>query len=268
MHDFENPGLLHRNRLPARSYTFPYPNPETAATFDKGLSPWFQLLNGEWKFNYSLTVQEAPEDFYTDFFDTCDWDTITVPSNWQMQGYGYPHYTNVQFPFPVDPPKVPTENPTGSYKRDFIIPESWDGRRTILRFDGVDSAFHLWINGHEAGFSKGSRIPAEFDITEFIHIGVNDISVRVYQWSDGSYCEDQDMWWLSGIFRDVALISIPNLHVRDTAVRTIFDAEYNNAELYIRSEIINNESFNASGYNLKVVLIDVNHRNIASEAKQ
>lgn len=268
MQDFENPGLIHKNRLPARSYIFPYPNLESAKTFDKGLSPWFQLLNGEWSFNYAPTVMEAPDNFYEDCYDASDWDTITVPSNWQMHGYGYPHYTNVQFPFPVDPPKVPTENPTGSYRRDFIIPDNWNGRRTILRFDGVDSAFHLWINGQEAGFSKGSRIPAEFDITEFVQTGVNSISVRVYQWSDGSYCEDQDMWWLSGIFRDVSLISIPNLHVRDTVVRTSFDPQYINAELYIKSEIINYGDAIAKGYNLKAILINANNENTASETKQ
>lgn len=268
MQDFENPGLTHRNRLPARSYIFPYPNIESARTFDKGLSPWFQLLNGEWKFDYSLTVKEAPADFHMDCYDTCDWDTITVPSNWQMLGYGYPHYTNVQFPFPVDPPKVPTDNPTGSYKRDFIIPESWDGRRTILRFDGVDSAFHLWINGQEAGFSKGSRIPAEFDITEFVHIGVNNISVRVYQWSDGTYCEDQDMWWLSGIFRDVSLISIPDLHIRDTAVRTTFDPDYINSELIIKSDIVNHGNTGIDEFSLTATLINADNENIASSVSR
>ena len=237
-------------------------------TLDKGLSPWFQLLNGEWQFSYSPTVAEAPEDFFTECYDSCDWDTITVPSNWQMLGYGYPHYTNVQFPFPVDPPKVPTENPTGSYRRAFIIPDSWDDRRTILRFDGVDSAFHLWINGREAGFSKGSRIPAEFDITDIVQVGTNIISVRVYQWSDGSYCEDQDMWWLSGIFRDVSLISIPNLHVRDTSVRTIFDAAYNDAELHIKSDIVNSGLFDVEGYRLKAVLIDADHQIIISDIRQ
>jgi hypothetical protein len=115
-----------------------------------------------------------------------------VPSHWQLNGYGKPHYTNVQYPFPVDSPNVPTENPTGSYRRSFYIPQEWTSQKVILRLEGVDSAFHVWVNGQEAGYSQGSRIPAEFDISSYIREGSNTVGVRVYQWSDGSYIEDQD----------------------------------------------------------------------------
>jgi len=252
MNDWENPELVHRNRLPARAYAFPYPDRETAITFDKEKSPWFASLNGNWKFSYSETPVEAPERFYEKGFDASAWDEIQVPSCWQMKGYGRPHYTNVVYPFPVDPPRVPTENPTGSYLREFDIPSDWQGKQVILRFDGVDSAFHVWVNGKEVGFSKGSRIPAEFDITGLVRPGNNTLAVRVYQWSDGSYCEDQDMWWLSGIFRDVSLIAKPKTHVWDVCARTTFDAEYRDAVLSVEAVVSNR----ADGLRVMAALLD------------
>ena len=237
LNDWENPEIVHRNRLPARAYAFPYPDAETAATFERGASPMFALLNGTWKFDYSETPIEAPEAFFREDFDAAAWDEIAVPSCWQMQGYGRPHYTNVNYPFPVDPPHVPTENPTGSYRREFDIPAGWQDKQIVLRFDGVDSAFYIWVNGTEVGFSKGSRIPAEFDITPYVKPGRNLLAVRVYQWSDGSYCEDQDMWWLSGIFRDVSLIARPKTHISDVRVRTTFDETYTDATLSLRAAI-------------------------------
>ncbi len=237
--DYENPSLVHRNRLPARAYTFSFPDEESAASLDRAASPWFAPLNGMWKFHYDASPREAPHGFERDDYDVGDWDDIPVPSNWQMEGYGRPHYTNVIFPFPVDPPRVPTDNPTGSYRREFQIADHWTGMRTWLRFEGVDSAFHVWVNGREVGFSKGSRIPAEFDITDHVRPGRNTLAVRVYQWSDGSYCEDQDMWWLSGIFRDVYLVAVPQTHIRDLAIETALDDGYQDADVRVRAEVAN-----------------------------
>ncbi len=124
-----------------------------------------------------------------------------------MHGFGKPHYTNIQYPFPIDPPRVPTENPTGSYRRVLHVPAEWTGRRLVLRFDDVDSFCVVWVNGVEIGMSKGSRLPAEFDITAAVRPGQDELAVRVCQWSDASYLEDQDMWWLSGIFREVTLLA-------------------------------------------------------------
>ena len=252
--DWQNPALIHRNRLPARSYFFHYPDALAAARADRTASPWFLLLNGQWKFHYAPTPGEAPADFHTKDHDVSSWDDIAVPGNWQMQGYGHPHYTNVQFPFPVDPPFVPTENPTGSYRRDFMVPREWSGKRLILRFEGVDSAFHLWVNGKAAGFSKGSRIPAEFDVTDLVKAGRNTVAVRVYQWSDGTYCEDQDMWWLSGIFRDVYLLALPEWHVADIRVRTPLAPGFKKAGLEIRL-LLNAGSARARG-SVEAVLLD------------
>lgn len=260
MYDWENHQLPHRNRLPARAYTFSYPDEASAIVGDRGASPWFKLLNGKWAFGFYENPQSAPDGNDVDYYDTDDWDKIEVPLSWQMAGYGRPHYTNVQYPFPVDPPKVPTENPTGFYTRDFFVPESWSEMRILLRFEGVDSAFHVWVNGQEVGFSKGSRIPAEFDITDKVTTGANSISVRVYQWSDGSYCEDQDMWWLSGIYRDVYLLAAPKTHIWDVTARTVLDSNYVNADLQVAIDMQNA----ASGYSIDAVLLDGASKQVAS----
>lgn len=221
--DWENHRLTNRNRLPPRAWCKQYPDPAGAMTGDLAASPWHQQLGGRWSFHYAPNHAAAPEGFEAPGFKAAGWKSIPVPSNWQMLGFGHPHYTNVNYPFPVDPPRVPTDNPTGSYRREFVVPAAWRGMRIILRFDGVDSAFHVWVNGKAVGFSKGSRLPAEFDITSCVHPGKNLLAVRVYQWSDGSYLEDQDMWWLSGIFREVSLIALPPIHIADVAITTELD---------------------------------------------
>ncbi|KAK5658960.1 hypothetical protein OQA88_1778 [Cercophora sp. LCS_1] len=211
--DYSNEAVFRRNTLPPRSYHIP----ETAL-----------LLNGEWKFHYASTPLAAPEPTSA----SSDWTTITVPGHWQLQGHGHPHYTNVQYPIPVCPPHVPTENLTGTYRRTFEVPSSWDSSSQLrLRFDGVDSAYHVWVNGVLVGYAQGSRNPSEFDITSFVNKdSPNELSVRVYQWSDGSYIEDQDQWWLSGIFRDVHLIAFPSENrIEDWFIRTDLDDEYKNA---------------------------------------
>ncbi|MFC4120845.1 glycoside hydrolase family 2 TIM barrel-domain containing protein [Nonomuraea zeae] len=159
-------------------------------------------LNGTWRFRLSPTAQ-APEDFAQPDYDDTGWDDLPVPSHWPLHGHGAPAYTNVSYPFPVDPPHVPGENPTGDYRREFDLPEGWTGGR--LRFDGADSFTRVWLNGHELGFFTGSRLPSEFDAGAWLRPGRNVLAVRVHQWSAASYLEDQDMWWLPGIFRDVTL---------------------------------------------------------------
>ena len=154
INDWENHRILGKNRLEARAYFFPYSDEASALTYERQSSPWFKLLNGVWKFRYDSSPYEAPADFFKEEYDTEDWDELHVPSNWQLHGYGYPHYTNVMYPFPVDPPRIPSENPTGSYRREFYISEDWIGRKTILRFEGVDSAFHVWINGQKWAIAR------------------------------------------------------------------------------------------------------------------
>lgn len=181
-------------------------------------------LNGSWRFHWSPTVQDAIDGFWEPDFDDSGWSPLAVPSHWQLSGYGNPAYTNVRYPFPVDPPHVANENPTGEYRQTFRLPASWDDHRVLLRFEGVDSFFTVWLNGIELGFATGSRLPSEFDITEHVSKdGDNVVAVRVHQWSAASYLEDQDMWWLSGIFRDVAVVARPTKTVSDFFVHADFD---------------------------------------------
>ena len=221
--DWENPGLLHRNRQPAHATSIPYADVETALAGERGASPFFRLLNGHWQFQYLPSPEDVPAGFFEESFDASDWDRLQVPSNWQMHGYGRPQYTNVNYPYPVDPPRVPNANPVGLYRREFALPEGWDGKQVFLHFDGVDSAFYVWLNGQPLGYSQVSHMPSEFDLTPFLHPGSNTLAVQVFQWSDGSYLEDQDQWRLSGIFRDVSLIARPAVYVRDVRIRTSSD---------------------------------------------
>lgn len=183
-------------------------------------------LDGEWKFLYLKAPEYSPEGFETFSYDDGEWDSLEVPSCWQMKGYGNMHYTDVWYLFPINPPFVPSENPTGIYRRIFAVPDGWDGRRNVLRFEGVSSAFDVWVNGKYVGYSKVSRLASEFDITEFLHAGENQITVRVYQWSDGTYLEAQDMWWYSGIFRSVSLVSEPECAFKDYIVDADLDDNY------------------------------------------
>ncbi|WP_405958011.1 glycoside hydrolase family 2 TIM barrel-domain containing protein [Streptomyces phaeochromogenes] len=183
-------------------------------------------LNGSWRFRLSPTAS-VTEDFAADGFVDDGWDSIPVPSHWVLEGdgaYGRPIYTNIQFPFPIDPPHVPDENPTGDYRRHFDVPADWsDAERVVLRFDGVESLFRVWVNGVEIGSASGSRLAHEFDVTSAVRTGDNVIAVRVHQWSAASYVEDQDQWWLPGIFRDVTLIARPAGGIEDVWLRTGFD---------------------------------------------
>lgn len=179
-------------------------------------------LNGDWKFLYLEAPEFSPAGF-EEPGSGAGWDTIDVPSVWQMRGYDHMHYTDVLYLFPVNPPYVPSKNPTGIYKRSFVLDDAWFAGDTILKFHGVDSACDIWVNGVHAGYSKVSRLPAEFDVTSLVKPGENDVTVRVYKWSDGTYLEDQDMWWLSGIYRDVELINEPKKAVLDCRVTTVLD---------------------------------------------
>lgn len=228
--DWENPAVTHRHREDPRPLLIPYADEASALAGDRTRSPWYRCLNGEWRFHYAETVGEVPEDAHLRDADDLWWDTIPVPSVWQMHGYGTPNYTNVRYPFPVDPPHVP-DHPVGCYRQDFTVPKAWDGRRIRLTFDGVCSAFGVQVNGQEAGFSKGSHVPAEFDITDLIEPGVNTVSVQVHQWSDASYLEDQDMWRFNGIFRDVWLAALPQAYIHDIEAKPVLVEEFGSAVL-------------------------------------
>ena len=236
--NWNNLNVLQENREYPRATSVAYPDTRSALSFDKSKTPWRKSLNGNWKFKWSYNPAERPMDFYQLTYDLSKWDTITVPSSWQMHGYGYPIYTNTKYPFLNNPPHVPEDfNPVGSYRRTFSIPSNWDGRSVYINFDGVDSAFYLWINGKQIGYSQGSRTPAEFNISKYLKEGDNSIAVEVYRWCDGSYIEDQDFWRLSGIFRDVYLHAVGPIHIRDFFVKTSLTNNYTDADFSLDVEV-------------------------------
>lgn len=224
--DCTDPTLLHRNCLLPRAYFLP--SEENRIN-----------LNGRWQFSYFGTAQDAWASLAA---NTTTWNDIRVPGHWQLQGYGRPQYTNTRYPFPVDPPNVPAANPTGVYQRLIQIPSTWTegvvpAKIVRLRFDGVDSSYHVYINDTLVGYSQGSRNAAEFNITNHVAAAQGEpvrLLVIVYQWSDGSYLEDQDQWWLSGIFRDVHILAFPAAaHIEDYKVETQFDSRYHHATLTV-----------------------------------
>ena len=231
--DWENIHVLHRNREPEHVTLIPYPDIESARMKPREASPLSMSLNGMWRFKWVQRPAEAPTEFHKNGYDVSKWDEIPVPGNWQMLGYDQTFYMNVaNMCAPAEPPLTNHEfNPVGSYKRSFSIPETWRGMQVFLHFAGVQSAFYVWVNGQEAGYSQGSMMPSEFNITPFLAEAENTISVRAYRWCDGSYIEDQDMWRLSGIHRDVHLFATPPLHMRDFRVRTELDALLRDATL-------------------------------------
>jgi beta-galactosidase len=240
-HDWENPAITSIGKEPPCAVRFFYADSSSAIRGNPAESPYWRSLNGEWKFHWVPRPADRPADFYQTAFDDSSWKTIPVPSNMEIQGYGVPIYTNIPYPWvKVDPPHIPADNnPVGSYRTRFTLPESWKGRQVFLRFDGVASAFYVWVNGEKVGFSKDSRTTAEFNITKHLKPGENLLAVEVYRWSDGSYLEDQDFWRLSGIFRDVALLSTADPDIRDVEVHTDLDGQYRDADLRIRVKLRN-----------------------------
>ncbi len=236
--DWQNPLVTHIGREANRATLIPCRTKAQATTGQRALSPFYRSLNGNWDFFYAPDGV-CPEDFEALDYDASEWDTLDVPGNWQMSGYGVPHYTNVIYPIPLDPPFVPDDNPTGLYRRFFRMPELENGERVYINFDGVNSAYYVYVNGEQVGFSKVAHMPAEFDITDYIQAGDNLLAVKVFKWSDGTYLEDQDFWRLSGIFRDVYLLTVPNAHIRDVRARATLDESYKNGQLTVEVDTEN-----------------------------
>lgn len=244
--EWQNEIALSLGKEPPSATSVPYPGPGEA--LKRAASPFVQSLNGDWHFHWVNHPDKRPADFFRDDFDDSAWGTLPVPSNWQLHGHGIPVYTNVRYPFAVNPPFVMDEppaefttfadrNPVGSYRRRFTLPAHWEGRHVHVRFEGVDSFFYLWINGRYVGFSKDSRTTATFDITAFLRPGENVICLEVYQYSDASYLEDQDMWRLSGIYRDVTLVAVSPTRIRDFFFNAEPDRESAAGTLNVRGDL-------------------------------
>lgn len=257
--DWEDPSVFGINKEPIHNTLIPYENKEAVLDSPEP-SPYFQSLNGKWKFYWIKKPAARPVDFYKLDFDDIDWKEIPVPSHWQLQGYDVPMYLNYRYPPSLRTKNIPNidheYNPVGSYRTEFAIPEGWNGREIFVHFAGVDSAFYLWVNGNKIGYSQDSATPAEFNITKFLKEGKNLLAAEVYRWSTGSYLEDQDMWRLSGIYRDVYLYSTPQVHLRDFFVYCDFDAQYNDAILKVKGKIRNYSNDLVKNYNLKITLFN------------
>ncbi len=246
--DWENEAVFGRNKEAPHATLLPFADTAQAAAGAWEASPYFQSLNGAWKFHWVDHPDKRPLEFWKPGFDVGSWKTIPVPANWEMEGYGTPIYVNITYPHVKDPPNIMKDppadftafkerNPVGSYRREFTVSDDWKGRQVFLTFDGVASAFYLWINGQQVGYSEDSRMPAEFDITKFLKPGANTVAAEVYRWSDGSYLEDQDFWRLSGIFRRVYIWSAPPVHIRDLELTPRLDAQYRDAVLAVRADV-------------------------------
>ncbi len=233
---YEDPSVVHVGTMENRAYYIPFAAEETALRGDRTQSERVLLLSGEWKFRYYAGIYDVEEDFFAPEFSADSFDTISVPSCWQMLGYDHHQYTNVRYPFPYDPPYVPTENPCGAYVRTFVVTPEQCAGKSFLNFEGVDSCYYVWLNGKRVGYSQVSHSTSEFDISDFVKPGENTIAVLVLKWCDGSYLEDQDKLRMSGIFRDVYILFRPNSHIRDYFVRTTPDASYQNAEITVNLE--------------------------------
>ncbi|WP_207532119.1 glycoside hydrolase family 2 TIM barrel-domain containing protein [Desertivirga arenae] len=238
-------------------------------------SSLYQSLNGEWKFSWAKQPEDRVKDFYKENFDDGNWKSIPVPSTLEMLGYGTPIYTNITYPFKNDPPwvmgKVPADwtvarepNPVGSYRREFNIPENWDGREVFINFDGVISAMYLWVNGKKVGYSENSFSAAEFNITPYIRKGNNLLAVEVYKYSDGSYLEDQDMTRFSGIHRRVYIYATPKLHMRDFFLKPQLSEDYTSAKLLSSIKLRNYGKVSASVATLKLKLFDAEGREVST----
>ncbi|WP_247746050.1 glycoside hydrolase family 2 TIM barrel-domain containing protein [Streptomyces oryzae] len=262
-----DPTVFEVNREPARAALIPYRDPKAALRGGHESSPYYRSLNGRWRFRWSENPDKRPDGFHRTDFDDCDWDLLPVPSNWEIQGYREPIYLNIKYPWTgyekPEPPHVPRKfNPVGSYRRTFTVPGGWRGRRTLISFQGVKSAFFVWVNGERVGYSEDSYTPAEFDIGEHLKDGENTLAVQVHRWSDGSWLEDQDMIDLSGIFRDVYLYSVPRVHLHDAEVRTELDGALTEAGLTVRTRIRDTTGGTAGKYTVSGTLYDADGRQV------
>lgn len=239
-----NPEIFQLNRMEAHATLMPYHTVEEALRGDRYASKYYMSLNGSWKFSFADNPEKRIKNFYEKEYDCSTWKEIQVPGHWQLQGYDYPQYTNVRYPWEgkedIKPPFAPTQyNPVGSYIRIFTIPENWKGHPVYVSFQGVDSAFYVWLNGEFVGYSEDSFTPAEFDLTPYLVEGENKLAVEVYRWSDASWLEDQDFWRMSGIFREVYLYATPDIHIYDFSVTTDLDESYKNGNLIVKANVTN-----------------------------
>jgi beta-galactosidase len=243
VNDWENPKVVAINTEEPHATFIPFPNLQLSLQSEPKKSPWYKCLNGKWKFYWVPKPADRPLNFWQTEFDDSQWKEIEVPANWELLGYGIPIYVNINYEFAPknpDPPHIPHDNnPVGSYRLKFTVPESWKDKDVFIHFGAVKSAFYVWVNGQKVGYSEDSKTPAEFKITPYLRPGQNLLALEVYRWSDGSYLECQDFWRISGIERDVYLYAAPKTRIRDFFARTLLDENYQDGVLDLDVEILN-----------------------------
>jgi beta-galactosidase len=252
------PELIRINRLPARASFFSFPGADAALRNARERSPWFLSLDGVWDFMLAPCPEAVSADFILPDFDppAHGWAKLPVPSNWTMHGFDKPHYTNVRMPFPHDPPNVPAENPTGLYRTSFKVPAAWKGRRIVLHIGGAESVLSAYVNGHAVGLSKDTRLPSEFDITQFVKAGeTNLLAAAVVKWSDASFIEDQDQWWMGGIYREVYLRATGPTYLEDIFCRAELDASLKQGLLRVTVKV-GFDGTAAEGWSVEIQLFD------------
>lgn len=260
--EWEDPKVLELGQEPPHSFAMSYPNEEAVFDNDFSKSPYYQSLNGTWKFYYVDAPDMRPRDFYQPAFNDWNWKELTVPSNWEMKGFGIPIYTNFVFPFPLNPPYIDhSYNPVGSYRRQFTVPAGWSGRDVYLHFGSISGCAYIWVNGTAVGLSKVAKSPAEFNITPFLKAGNNTLAVQVFRWHDGSYLEDQDMWRLSGIERDVFLYSKSKSYISDFWAKAGLDDNYKDGTLSITVDVKNP----SPRHTLDISIFDKNRNRVFSQ---
>ena len=266
--DWENPEVFAINKEKPRASFLPYPDAKLAAQDDYSASPYFMSLDGTWKFHWVAKPSEAPADFYKENYDVSKWTDMPVPGNWEFNGFGIPIYTNVIYPFPTNPPYVnENDNPVGSYKHQFDLPQTWDGRKVFIHFEGGTTAMYLWINGQKVGYTENAKSPAEFDITPYVRKGKNTLACQVYKYSDGSYIEDQDMWRLGGINRSVYLYSTAETRISDFFAHPDLDANYKNGVFSLDVELKNYATQNKN-QTVEVTLLDGAGKSVFSKSQK
>ncbi|WP_218569714.1 glycoside hydrolase family 2 TIM barrel-domain containing protein [Pseudomonas sp. Hp2] len=262
--EWERPDINEIDRAPMRATGFPYESVALARAGRMSDSRYFLSLNGPWHFAYSESPDKRPVDFYRPGYDVSGWATIPVPSMMQAQGYGQPLYNNITYPFPANQPFIPhATNPVGSYRRDFTLPDGWDGRQVMLHIGAAGAAYYVWVNGERVGYSEDSKLPAEFDVGAKLRPGRNTVAIELYRWSDGSYLEDQDFWRVNGIERDVYLVAAPPVWLRDFFARTTLDKAYRDGVLDLDVEM----SGAATPVRVKASVLDGDRVVLEREAK-
>ncbi|WP_111307886.1 glycoside hydrolase family 2 TIM barrel-domain containing protein [Confluentibacter sediminis] len=263
--DWENPKMFQQNREKARASFYTYSTLEKAKLDKPENEAYIKCLNGKWKFNFTDHSDQGIPNFQNLGFDDSKWDEIPVPGNWELYGYGYPNYTNMDYPFDKNPPFIKaSQNSVGSYITYFTVDKTWLNREVYIQLGSVKSGYYLWINGKKVGYNQDSKLPAEFNITAYLKEGENKLAVKVFKFTDGSYLEDQDFWRLSGIQRDVYLFARPKIHIRDFFAKALLDTNYKNGEFTLETEIKNTSNKKASNLKLQYQIFDADGKEVLS----